>query len=156
MRRRTPTAASESVSEFAGAASGTLCATATTLVQGVHLLSFHTDVDGHYNNTNPGVYASYDRHTVGAYRNPDRRQTVCAGREFELDEACRFDLTAGLATIYDNRPVIPAALVGVKFAASAFADGATFRLQLSPTTRSNDAGGHLHGLLAHSAFKLRF
>ena len=131
-----------------------LCAVATSVILGIHTLSYHTDVGGHYNNVNTGAYVSYNNFTVGTYWNSDRRQSTYIGKEYELTESCRFDATVGVISGY-KKSLTPAVILGTKIDLSDISDNSFMHLVIAPTTRS-DNGGHLYGVVIHAMVEKRF
>lgn len=126
-----------------------LCSTA--LVIGLHAVSYHTDTAAGYNNTNPGIYASYDGYAVGTYYNSIRRQTFYAGKVYELTDSCRYEATVGLATGY-KFAVIPFVVGSVKFDTHEIIDGTVTRISVMPTARDRSVNGVVFHLSLEKAF----
>jgi len=91
---------------------------------GVHFVSIHSSkmdvVAGRpWNNSNPGIYARWDRVVVGTYYNSIRRQSVYAGYAYPVHE--NVDVVFGVVTGYDGRgyaakPVMPMIIPSAHFA----------------------------------------
>lgn len=90
---------------------------------GVHIGSFHSnrfDPVTHrpWNNSNPGLYARWDRWVAGTYYNSIRRQSVYAGYAYPLHD--NLDIVFGAVTGYDGRgysakPVMPMIIPSAHF-----------------------------------------
>lgn len=111
---------------------------------GVHLVSVHSSkldlVAGKpWNNSNPGLYARWDRLVVGTYYNSIRRQSVYAGYVYPLHD--NFDVVLGVVTGYDGRgysakPVMPMVIPSAHFALT---KDITLRANLAIGVQKNSA-----------------
>jgi hypothetical protein len=74
--------------------------TCTSLLLGLHLVSYHEDHKPYTNNVNPGVYAECDGWTAGAFKNSLSRSSVYAGYTFRHEP---FALSLGVTSGYERR-----------------------------------------------------
>jgi hypothetical protein len=91
---------------------------------GFHVVSVHsTPIDvtagRPWNNSNPGVYARWDRWVAGTYYNSIRRHSVYAGYAYPLFE--NLDIVVGVVTGYDgpgytSKPIMPMVVPSAHFA----------------------------------------
>lgn len=128
-----------------------LCVAATSLIIGLHAVSFHTDTKSGYNNVNPGIYAGYNSYVVGTYYNSDRKQSVYVGKVFET-ESCRFDMTVGAVTGY-AAPVLPFVIAGVKFDTDQVVKNSRTRISMMPVIDKNKK---FNGMVFHLSIERSF
>lgn len=128
-----------------------LCSAAAITV-GMHIGSYHTFKNSDYNNFNPGVYVAYNGYVAGTYKNSLDKQTVYAGKVFDITENCRYDVMVGAATGYNvgGSSVIPFIVPSVKFNV---ADTAVLRLSTIPQVT---AEGEVNGAVFHMSVQKSF
>jgi hypothetical protein len=127
-----------------------LCAAAALSI-GLHLGSYHTDLNNNYNNLNPGVYVRFGDHQIGAYRNSIRNNTLYYAHSFNLDSACRFQLAAGIATGYKTT-LMPLVAGVINFDTSSFVNRSKLRVLVGPTLSDSKPSG----LVIHAAVEKSF
>jgi hypothetical protein len=128
-----------------------LCS-ATALAIGLHLNSWHSHENQKYNNVNPGVYVAYEGYIAGTYKNSLNKQTLYAGRVFDLTENCRYDVVIGAATGYniDGMKVTPFVVASAKFEVQ---DDTILRVSTIPQVSSE---GSVKGVVLHFSVQKNF
>lgn len=128
-----------------------LCS-AAALTIGMHIGSYHTADNSRYNNSNPGLYIAYDGYTAGTYKNSYNKQTVYAGKAFDIAENCRYDVLVGAATGYNIKgsSVVPFVVGSAKFNIQ---DEAILRVSAIPQVSSE---GKLKGAVLHLSLQRNF
>lgn len=128
-----------------------LCS-AAALTIGMHIGSYHTADNERYNNINPGLYVAYNGYTAGTYKNSYSKQTVYAGKAFDITENCRYDVLVGAATGYNIKrsSVVPFVVGSAKFNIQ---DEAILRVSAIPQVSSD---GKLKGAVLHLSLQRNF
>jgi len=128
-----------------------LCSAAAITV-GMHIGSYHTFKNSEFNNVNPGVYVAYNSYVVGTYKNSLDKQTVYAGKVFDITENCRYDVMLGAATGYNvgGSSVIPFIVPSAKFN---IADTFVLRTSVIPQVTSE---GSVRGAVFHASIQKTF
>jgi len=80
----------------------------------MHLNSWHSKHNDSFNTSNPGVFVQYQGYAVGTYYNSMRKQSLYAGKIWDLDDDCRYEIQAGIVSGYTTK-VLPYVAASVKF-----------------------------------------
>jgi hypothetical protein len=87
---------------------------ATVLAIGMHLNSWHSKYNATFNTLNPGAFVQYQGYTAGTYYNSMRKQSSYAGKIWDLDQDCRYEVQVGFVSGYATK-VLPYVAASVKF-----------------------------------------
>jgi hypothetical protein len=77
------------------------------------LNSWHSKYNDDFNTNNPGAFVQYQGYAVGTYYNSMRKQSLYAGKIWDLDD-CRYEIQAGVVSGYATK-VLPYIAASVKF-----------------------------------------
>lgn len=128
-----------------------LCS-ATALVIGMHLGSWHSKYNSSFNTTNPGMYLQYNSFVVGTYKNSVSKQSNYVGYVQELTESCRYEVQVGAVSGY-NTKVLPYVAASVKFDLQEVRQGLQAKLSAIPLyTRNEKIEGIVLGLSLQKSF----
>jgi len=123
----------------------------SALAIGMHLVSYHTEVDKNYNNVNPGIYLRSDKHQVGIYKNSIRNMSAYYAYNIPLTEDCRYEAVIGLATGYKS-VIAPIAAIAVNISLNEAARNSRVRFLVGPTL----SGATPKGLVFHAIIEKKF
>jgi hypothetical protein len=87
---------------------------ATTLAIGMHLNSWHSKYNNEFNTSNPGAFVQYQGYAAGTYYNSIRKQSLYAGKIWDLDLDCRYEVQVGIVSGYATK-VLPYVAASIKF-----------------------------------------
>lgn len=125
---------------------------ATALVIGMHLGSWHSKYNNDFNTTNPGMYLQYNSFVVGTYKNSLSKQSNYIGYVQEFTESCRYEVQVGAVSGYTTK-VLPYVAASVKFDLSEVQQGLQAKVSAIPLyTRNEKIEGIVLGLSLQKSF----